>query len=149
MKLYIYKIHPKNETEETKCYVGITMYPKKRFCNHRLLYDRWCNQLAPYCTSYELFKIYGKEQLTFSILEEIECDTKEECKMVEYNWIRKMENAVNRSKGYSIEDWRKYNREYKRNMGFYECPNCGCEIKRNSKSMHEKTKKHRKSIDSV
>lgn len=146
MKLYIYKIHPIEETEETLCYIGSSTNPKNRFLTHKILYERWKNNLGTYCSSYKLFDEYGFDKLKISILEVIECENKKDHRMVEFNYIRETLNSVNILKGYCIEDLKKYLKEYKKNSPYYICE-CGSKIKKNCKSMHKKTSKHKKYLD--
>lgn len=142
MKLYIYKLHPINETAETLCYIGATECVTRRFYMHKYLFMyKVRKNVGGYCSSYKLFEKYGTDNVTFSILQEIEYENKDDVKKLEYEWIVKSPNCVNILQGITVFDRLKYHREYKRNMGNMVCM-CGAEITRNGKSMHNKTKRH-------
>jgi hypothetical protein len=144
MKLYIYKLHAINEEIDSICYVGSTINPRGRFSMHKVAFNRWVYEGKGYfCSSFKVFEKYGTTGVTFSILEEIECESRMENKMIEYDWMYRVNNAVNISRGQTLIDIQKYNREYKQNLGRCMC-DCGADILVNSKGMHKKTLKHRK-----
>lgn len=144
MIFYIYKLHPMDETEDSILYIGSTTNPKQRFKTHKTLYKIWKSTNKGYCSSFEVFEKYGVEQVIFSILEVIECETRETEKMREYETMSRYNYCINKNRG-STFDILKYSREYKRGMGRYTCE-CGSNVLVNSKHMHLKTQKHKNYI---
>lgn len=148
MKLYIYKLHSKDESKANEMtYIGSTkLKPSKRFQLHISMFRRRIKGFGFYCSSFQIFEKYGTAGTTFSVLQEIECDEKAEHKLLEFDWMYRVENCVNICKGATVIDVRKYQREYKRGLGNCVCQ-CGAEIRLNSKSAHRLTKKHQKYIE--
>jgi hypothetical protein len=111
---------------------------------HKVAFSRWVNKKKGYyCSSFKVMERYGTTGVTFSILEEVECEERSEKKMVEYDWMYRVNNVVNMSRGQTLIDIQKYHREYKQSLGRCVCE-CGADILVNSKGMHKKTIKHRK-----
>lgn len=147
MKLYIYKLHPKEQTETSLCYVGATAHPTRRFYMHKYLFSyRVRKSVGGYCSAYKIFEKYGMDNVTYTVVAELEYENKDDVRKVEYEWIVKSPNCVNIMQGKTVFDRLAYHREYKRNYGMMVCQ-CGAEITRNGKSMHMKTKRHQNYIE--
>ncbi len=77
----IYKIEPKCEHSEGDIYIGSTtkQYLSQRMDSHRRLYKQWKNENNPKHTrSYDLFDKYGLENCEIILIENVNCDSKEE-----------------------------------------------------------------------
>ncbi len=154
-----------------KIYVGSTTkkYLSERMTAHRQSYCTWKKGNYGKVRSFELFEEYGIENCNIILLELCPCKSKDELNAKEAHYIRTLK-CVNKvipgrtQKQYIEENKNKikeYDKQYKKdntikikeqNKQYREdnkdiisrsfiCE-CGCELKTNHKTRHERTKKH-------
>lgn len=86
--------------------------------------------------------------MEIALIRSVECETRDEVKMVEYDLMKEDLNCVNLNRGVTLYDRRKYHRDYNNNYGRYVCE-CGSDLRKDSKSQHKHSKKHTKYLQSI
>jgi hypothetical protein len=88
----VYKIEPICEHEENEIYIGSTTkdYLSKRMVAHRNDYKQYKNGKQTFTTSYILFDKYGMKNCKISLLEIVNCNSKDELLARETYYIRNL-----------------------------------------------------------
>ena len=83
---FIYKL---SDINNTKCYIGSTTQKiNTRFSKHKNLFKRYLDDKMHYLTCFELFMLYGKDNLKIELLEEFEYEIKKELNIREGFFIK-------------------------------------------------------------
>ena len=158
----IYKIEALNG-EEGDIYIGSTTkeYLSQRMDTHRSGYNHWKKTGKKYISSFSIFDKYGIENCNIYLIECVKCNSKDELRTHEGNYIKKF-NCVNsviagRSKKEYTQDFKEktdlYQIEYRiKNKDLRdERMNCACgsTYRHGVRTRHFKTQKHLKYLDSI
>ena len=86
----IYKIEPICEHEEKDIYIGSTTkkHLSQRMATHRSCYKRWMDNKLNKLTAFELFDKYGIENCEINLIENVNCNSKDELLARESHYIR-------------------------------------------------------------
>jgi ribosome-interacting GTPase 1 len=166
----IYKIHPICNHDESDIYIGSTSenYLSVRFSRHKSAYKY--KKIAT--SSFKLFDKYGIENCVITLLEPVNCRSKEELLARERFYIQSMKcvnksiplrknNEYTKANKEKIKQWKKEYYElnkdkikesyrYDKIKEQYSKPfmcECGSECWEGNKSRHFKTKKHQDFIN--
>jgi hypothetical protein len=140
----IYKIE--SITGEGEIYVGSTTkkYLSQRMQDHKYQYHQWKQGKVRKTMSYDIFDLYGIENVKITLLENVECQSKDELHAREGHYI-KLLNCVNKcitgigKKESSLKSNKKYNLK----VGTTKCECGGSYLNKNSnKERHLKSPKH-------
>jgi hypothetical protein len=153
-KSKIYKIQKIGGDSEI--YIGSTTkdYLSQRMDKHRSNYKCWKRGAKKFITSFKLFDLYGVENCEIILLESVNCNSNDELRAREGFHI-KDNICVNKNiAGRSIkESYKYYMDNNKEKMKIYRSRtyicDCGCEIKKSSKSTHIKSNKHLKLLEKL
>jgi hypothetical protein len=188
------KIYKIVDNGYTKMYIGSTTQPlSKRFYAHKVNYRIWKDDQYSKVTVYEIFDEFGIENCKIELMENYECNSKNELERKEGEYIKNndcvnknvagrthkeyyennktnilekakkiyLDNKINKleyQKEYgerNKDKINKYGNEYyqvnrekilEKNKVNIICE-CGCEITKNMKSKHIKSKKHTKLME--
>lgn len=111
----IYKIEPLNKTDENDTYYGSTCLKMlcQRMRKHRYDYKDWKNGKCCNIRSFVLFEKYGVENCQIILLENYPCETRDELRAREAEYI-KNKPCVNKANPYRTEeDCIKWDKEYR------------------------------------
>ena len=82
--------------EDYKEYIGSTVQPLiKRLQGHKCLYKLYLDGKSTYCSSYKLFQDYNIENIQIILIEEINCENKEQLLKRERYHIE-LNNTINK-----------------------------------------------------
>jgi hypothetical protein len=138
----IYMILSNNPDIQAK-YIGSTIQTlAQRMAGHRRDYKRWLNGSSHSCSIYNEFQKYGIDQFHIELIEDYPCEREENLHSRENVFIRSINCVNQRSAFLTVEE----NKQYR--MEIISCE-CGCEIRRNNRSKHIKSKKHLKRMAEI
>lgn len=94
----IYKIIPNITDDNNEVYIGSTTkkYLSERMASHRDNYKRWKEGKVNKTSSFILFDKYGVENCKIFLIEEIKCNSKDELRAKEAEYIRN-HNCINKN----------------------------------------------------
>ena len=86
----IYKIEPLNPDDEADVYIGSTCEPilARRMAGHRRDYTRWKAGRYGNVTSFMLFEKYGVDNCNIFLIENYQCNNKDELMKREGHYIK-------------------------------------------------------------
>ena len=88
----IYKIE--SITGEGKCYVGSTVKTlTQRLRKHKNQYNYWKEHQKNYVRSFDIFDLYGVNNCHIVLLENFECETKNELRVKEGYYIKRLDTV--------------------------------------------------------
>jgi len=109
----IYKIQKIGGSDEI--YIGSTtkQYLSQRMDTHRKDYKRWKDGKRNFVSSFTIFEKYGIDNCEIILVENVNCNTKDELHKKEAEYIKLNTNSVNRSiPGRDRKQWVADNKEY-------------------------------------
>ena len=110
IKGIIYKIESK--TGEGKCYVGSTVKTlTQRLRKHKNQYNYWKEQQKNYVRSFDIFDLYGVNNCHIVLLENFECETKNELRVKEGYYIKSLDTVNKYVAGRTDKEYKEDNRE--------------------------------------
>ena len=106
----IYKIEQING--EGRCYVGSTtkQYLSQRMDSHRSGYKGWKNGNQNFITSFQIFDDYGVENCQIILLESFSCNSKDELKAKEGEYIKSLDCVNKYIAGRTIKQYNEDNK---------------------------------------
>ena len=130
-------------------YVGSTTkdYLSQRLTKHICAYRQYLRGTYRFTTS---FKIIENNNYRIELLEEVNCETKDQLLIREGHYIRLLD-CVNRCVAGRTDKqyWIDKKDDIKRKQSArFNCP-CGSDIRQNDKSQHNKTKKHQAYLETL
>ena len=154
----IYKIEPICDHDEGDIYIGSTTkeYLSQRMTAHKADYKRWKLGLRSNVSSFFLFEKYDVENCRIILIESVNASSFDELNKVEAMHIKNLK-CIN--KKIPTRTQQEYDKIYKQSSKYKDylitskeernkrasmpvtCI-CGCVVRLDSKSKHEKTKKH-------
>jgi ribosome-interacting GTPase 1 len=146
----IYKIEPIVEHPEEDIYIGSTtkQYLSQRMDEHRGSYKKWKYGKLGKTMVFDIFDKYGVENCRILLLESVNANSKDELIAREGHYIRTLKCVNKKIEGITKKEQKQlyYQKHYDK-IQTHKRMVCVCEIcnsnyNRNSKSRHEKTKKH-------
>lgn len=142
----IYKIVPRINPNTEYCYIGsTTLSLKERYAQHKRDYIRYLLRERKIRTSvFDIFDDYSVDDCMILLIERFRCKTVIELRKREGYWIRQYPKCVNKYiAGRTKKEWiqdTNYIEDYGKIK--FECL-CESKIRRNEKSKHFKTEKHK------
>jgi len=139
----IYKISSRNGEDEH--YIGSTTKPTlaQRMNDHKQQYKRWKLGKGKYVSSFSLFDKYGVDNCKIILLESYACNSKDELRAREDDWIKET-NHVNKIGAVRDNEKAKAREQAHKKIEFatkINCP-CGAITDLSNKARHEKTRAH-------
>ena len=105
----IYKIIDKGFN---KCYIGSTIETlSHRMAKHRFDYRKWQSGEKIFCSSFEMFKEFGVENVIMVLIEKFPCDDREEFQAREGYYIKNNECINKRITGRTDKEYYQDHRE--------------------------------------
>ena len=168
----VYKIQPINNADDDPVYIGSTTkkYLSQRMTKHRGNYKQWVNGKGHEYTAFNLFDKYGLDGCEIVLIENINCNSKDELLQREKyhiqnsNCVNKViplrtpieyrEDNTNKIKQYYIDNIDKFKQYFKDNHDKIKekrtqplnCV-CGSIIQNNEKARHSRSIKHLEYIE--
>ena len=106
------KIYKIVDVGYNKCYIGSTCESlSQRMAHHRNCYNRYINGKRSITTCYHLFDEYGVDNCKIELVEYCKCDTKDELRRKEGEYIRELDCVNKNIAGRSRTEWKTDNRE--------------------------------------
>lgn len=117
----VYKIEPIVEHEEGDIYIGSTTkkYLSQRMDSHRSQYNGWKKENVTYkmTTSFFLFEKYGVDNCHILLLEEVDCNSKDELMAREGHYIRTLKCVNKIIPGRTAQEYYQTHKEEKLQYG--------------------------------
>jgi hypothetical protein len=106
------KIYKITDIAYTKMYIGSTCQPlSKRFSNHKRDYKNWKNGKRGKVTSYDLFDEFGIENCKIELIENCECNCKDELQKKEGEHIKNNDCVNKYIAGRTNKEYKEANRD--------------------------------------
>ena len=106
------KIYMITDNAYTEKYIGSTVRSLSgRMSSHRSKYKAFLIGKHHYVTVFKLFNEYGTENCKIELLQEVPCQSKEQLRQVEGDYIRKMICVNKVIENRSISEWREDNKD--------------------------------------
>lgn len=139
-KIYVIRSYKTNLV-----YVGsTTQHLCQRMSKHRINYKQWLKNGTGFMTSYKLLDF---DDAYIELLEEYPCENKNQLQRKEGEYIRNMENVVNKFiAGRTHAEYKKDNRDI---INQHNDCECGGHYIHNHKARHLRTNKHKKYIQTL
>ena len=106
------KIYKITDNAYTECYIGSTTQPLcNRMAEHRKSYKAFKNGTYHFVSLYDLFDKFGVENCKIELVAETPCETKEQLRKIEGEYIRKEDCINKRIEGRTAKDYYYEHRE--------------------------------------
>lgn len=108
------KIYKITNIGYNECYYGSTIQSlAKRMASHRKNYKEYKMGKNKFITSFNLFDKYGLENCKIELVENFDCNTREQLNQREGYWIRNNECLNKNIPGRTFEDLKQYMKDYR------------------------------------